>query len=379
MVAIFTPLSVYFLLKTKSAFNSARSLRWGALAGLSLTLVGIANPVVFVLLGLTVLTLALANFGRAFALLISLLPGIALLAPWFFATSSTDLALFALTSSNRSELPDYLLWYVAVLGLLLVIAAALGRVLLALAVAVSSAVLIGADRLLGFSFAEISSLLALGTVLLLVEVIQKIKKRQVKLAIAAGLSLGLAASGVVFGAMATRPLQVEDLSAPALVVAQADAEPSTRTLVISFEQAVNVDLVWGDGRSADERSVLYSALGAESSIKQPLAELTAQLVAANPAAVGTLLADLGIDFVLVVGSDPQALSTKAAVSGMEYFQIAGESSFGSLFRVTSERNEPVVEISAANRNWQLASLALFGLLLIPTPAVIRGYRRKAVK
>jgi GT2 family glycosyltransferase len=379
VVAIFTPLSVYFLLKTKSAFNSARSLRWGTLAGLSLALVGIANPVVFVLLGLTVLTLALANFGRAFALLISLLPGIALLAPWFFATSSTDLALFALTSSNRSELPDYLLWYVAVLGLLLVIAAALGRVLLALAVAVSSAILIGADRLLGFSFAEISSLLALGTVLLLVEVLQKIKKRQVKLAIAAGLSLGLAASGVVFGAMATRPLQVEDLSAPALVVAQADAEPSTRTLVISFEQAVNVDLVWGDGRSADERSVLYSALGAESSIKQPLAELTAQLVAANPAAVGTLLADLGIDFVLVVGSDPQALSTKAAVSGMEYFQIAGESSFGSLFRVTSERNEPVVEISAANRNWQLASFALFGLLLIPTPAVIRGYRRKAVK
>jgi hypothetical protein len=164
-----------------------------------------------------------------------------------------------------------------------------------------------------------------------------------------------------------------------LVVAQADAEPSTRTLVISFEQALNVDLVWGDGRSADERSVLYSALGAESSIKQPLAELTAQLVAANPAAVGTLLADLGIDFVLVVGSDPQALSTKAAVSGMEYFQIAGESSFGSLFRVTSERNEPVVEISASNRNWQLATLALFGLLLIPTPAVIRGYRRKAVK
>ena len=379
VVAIFTPLSAYFLLKAKSAFNSARSWRWGALAGLSLALVGIANPIVFVLLGLVAIAFALANLGRAFALLISLLPGIALLAPWFIATNNTDLALFALTSSNRSELPDYLLWYVAVLGLLVVIAAALGRALLALAIAVSSAVLIGADRLLGFLFAEISSLLALGTVLLLVEVIQKIKKRQIKLAIAAGLSLGLATSGVVFGAMATRPLQVEDLSAPALVVAQADAEPSTRTLVISFEQALNVDLVWGDGRSADERSVLYSALGAESSIKQPLAELTAQLVAANPAAVGTLLSDLGIDFVLVVGSDPQALSTKAAVSGMEYFQIAGESSFGSLFRVTSEHNEPVVEISASNRNWQLATLAIFGLLLIPTPAVIRGYRRKAVK
>lgn len=379
VVAIFTLLSLYLLLKTKSAFNSARAWRWGALAGLSMALVGIANPVVFVLLGLIAISLAAANLSRAIALVASLLPAFALLTPWFIATISTDLALFALTSSSRSELPDYLLWYAASLGIFVVLAAVIGSSLLAFAVAGICAVLIASDRLLGFSFAEVSALLSLGIVLLLVEVVQRIKKRQMKLAFSALLSVGLGASAVVFGAMATRPLQVEDLSAPALVVAQADAESSTRTLVISFDQAVNADLVWGDGRSADERSVLYSALGAESSIKEPLADLTAQLVAANPAAVGTLLAELGIDFVLVVGSDPLALATKASVSGMEYFQIAGESSFGSLFRVTSARTEPSVEILTSNRNWQLAILALYGLLAIPTPAAIRGYRRKAVK
>ena len=102
-------------------------------------------------------------------------------------------------------------------------------------------------------------------------------------------------------------------------------------------------------------------------------------MAANPAAVGNLLSELGIDFVLVVGYQPQALATKAAVTGMEYFQIAGESEFGSLFRVTSERSEPVIEVSSSNRGWQLALLAIYGLILIPTSAVVRGYRRREVK
>jgi hypothetical protein len=114
-------------------------------------------------------------------------------------------------------------------------------------------------------------------------------------------------------------------------------------------------------------------------VEQPLAELTAQLVAANPAAVGALLTELGIDFVLVVGSDPVALATKASVSGMEYFQVAGESKFGSLFRVIGAEDEPALEIPAANRDWQVAVLAIFALLAIPTPAAIRGYRRRVAK
>ncbi|CAB4574579.1 unannotated protein [freshwater metagenome] len=167
--------------------------------------------------------------------------------------------------------------------------------------------------------------------------------------------------------------------APALVVAQADAESSTRTLLISFEPSLTADLIWGDGRSVDEESVLYSALGAESELKLQLANLTAQLVAANPAEVGALLDDLGIDFVLVAGNSAQALSTKASVSGMEFFQISGDSQFGSLFRVTTPVSQPVFAASAMFRDAQLAILGLFALLVIPTPATIRGYRRRGVR
>ena len=379
VVVIFVPLSLYFLLKTKTAFNSARALRWGALSSLSLALVGIANPIVFGLLAVVVVGLAASYIRRVVSLLLSLVPALALLLPWFVATSSKNLALFALTSSNRSELPDYLIWYLASLGLLVVLAAALRRSALSLSVAVFAGALLALERALGFSFAEVSALLVLGSVALLVEVMEKLKPRQLKIALAAALAAGFAASAVVFGFMANRPLQGEDLSAPALVVAQADAQASTRTLVISFDEAIYADLIWGDGRSADERSVLYSALSADSGVEQPLAELTAQLVAANPAAVGALLTELGIDFVLVVGSDPVALATKASVSGMEYFQVAGESKFGSLFRVIDAKDEPALEIPAAYRDWQVAVLAIFALLAIPTPAAIRGYRRRVAK
>lgn len=379
VVLIFTPLTFYLLLKCRDSFNSARAWRWGALAGLSGALVAISNPVVFILLGLAVVALVATNLAKALPLLISLIPGTALLMPWFIATSALDSALFALTSSNRSVVTDQLIWYVVVLGLALVLAAALGRALHSLATASLTALFIAADRILGYSFAEVAGLLSLAIVLLLVFVFQGIKKRQLKIAGAALLAAGVATSAVLFGVMSVKPQQIEDLSAPALVVAQADAEFSTRTLVIRFDEAIESELVWGDGRSADERSALYLAFGAQSTIKEPLADLTAQLVAANPAAVGSLVSELGIDFVLVVGSQPQALATKAAVTGMEYFQIAGESEFGSLFRVTSERSEPEVEISSSNRGWQLALLAIYGLLLIPTSAVVRGYRRREVK
>ena len=379
VVLIFTPLSFYLLLKCRDSFNSARAWRWGALAGLSGALVAISNPVVFILLGLAVVSLVATNLAKALPLLISLIPGAALLMPWFVATISLDPALFVLTSSNRSEAADSLIWYVMALGLSLVVAAVLGRALPSLATAALSALLIAADRIFGHSFAEVAGLLSLAIVLLLVYLFQGIKARQLKIAGATVLAAGVATSAVLFGVMSVKPQQIEDLSAPALVVAQADAEISTRTLVIRFDEAIESELVWGDGRSADERSVLYSAFGDQSAIKQSLANLTAQLVAASPAVVGTLVAELGIDFVLVVGSQPQALATKAAVTGMEYFQIAGESEFGSLFRVTSERSEPVVEIYSGNRGWQLGLLAIYGLLLIPTSAVVRGYRRREVK
>jgi hypothetical protein len=64
---------------------------------------------------------------------------------------------------------------------------------------------------------------------------------------------------------------------------------------------------------------------------------------------------------------------------MEFFQVAGESEFGSLFRVTTAVSQPKTEITWLYSDWQLAILGLFALLAIPTPATIRGYRRKVSK
>jgi hypothetical protein len=270
------------------------------------------------------------------------------------------------------------MWHVIALAVALVLAGFASRPIPIIATAFSLAALVAADRALGFGFAELSALLSLGVLLLLLLFVD-FASRQVKVAIAAVVSLSLAVSAVLFGFMAQHPLQVEDLSAPALVVAQADAESATRTLVISFDQEIQAYLVWGDGRSADERSVLYSTLGASSQIEQSIADLTAQLIAANPARVGQLLSELGIDFVLVQGSDPTALATRASIAGMEFFQISGDSGFGSLFRVTTSVEQPSIEIPANGRNWQLAALGIFLLLSVPTPATIRGNRRKVAR
>ncbi len=377
VVSVFTPLSIYLLMKAKSAFNSARTLRWIALAGLSMALVAIANPVVFLLLIVFVSALVLQN-PRKFYLAVSATPAISLLLPWLMATANTNPALIFLTSSSRTDTGDQVIWHVITLAVALVLAGFANRPLPILATAFSLCALVSADRILGFGFSELSALLSLGVLLLLLLFVD-FASREVKVATAAVVSVSLAVSAVSFGFMAQRPLQVEDLSAPALVVAQADAEGATRTLVISFDQEIHADLVWGDGRSADERSVLYSTLGASSQIEQSIADLTAQLIAANPARVGQLLSELGIDFVLVQGNDSTALATRASIAGMEFFQISGDSAFGSLFRVTTAVEQPTTEIPADNRNWQLAALALFLLLSVPTPATIRGYRRRVAR
>ena len=378
-VVVFAPLTVYLLLKASTAFNVPRSWRWAALAGLTASIVGVANPVVFALIFALAVVVALRNLSSAPQLLASFVPGASLLTPWVIATGKVEPALVALTSSARSVAPDHSNWYLVGLAVLVVIVSLRAKAFLALGCATLVAGLVAIDRVMGYGFVEVSALISLAMAALLAAALDPIKLKRMRVVVASMAAASVLTSAVLFGALAQRPAQGEDLSAPALVVAQADAESVTRTLVISFDPELSVDYVWGDGRSADERSVLYSYIGARSDLKQNLADLTAQLVAANPEVVGGLLEELGIDFVLVNGETAQALSAKAAVSGMEFFQVAGESEFGSLFRVTTAVSQPKTEITWLYSDWQLAILGLFALLAIPTPATIRGYRRKVSK
>lgn len=76
---------------------------------------------------------------------------------------------------------------------------------------------------------------------------------------------------------------------------------------MSFDKGVVADLVWGDGRSVDEKSVAYEALRPSSMLATPIANLSAQLAAGNSDGVRELLQLLGVDFVVVEGSNSQAL------------------------------------------------------------------------
>jgi hypothetical protein len=215
----------------------------------------------------------------------------------------------------------------------------------------------------------------LGSVVLLVSALSRLRRTGLRSLSALSLIGLLSASTFIFAIQADRSRTIEELTAPAMVVAQADVDSGTRTLFLSFEDAVVADLVWGDGRSVDERSVAYEALRPSSSLTTPIANLTAQLMAGNSDGVRELLELLGVDFVVVEGTTSQSLATRASISGMPYFQVSGESRFGALYRVNFETS--VVEFEPSySRDLPLGVLAAYLLLAVPTPATVLGRRRK---
>lgn len=377
VVAVFLPLTLYFVWQNYQAFNSARSWRWGALAGLSAALIAISNPLIFALAIVFAVGLGLARIGKLLPLLLTAIPGSVLLLPWFM-TIWPRLDLFVQTSSARFDSGDFAFWPAIALAVAVLIASIAGRLGLALASALFAALAMAAGNLLGFDSSELPALLTLLAVALLVAALDATQRKSILVPGSLFAIAGIAASTFFYGVNVERLRQTDDLAAPALVVAQADVASETRTLVLTFDDKVAADLVWGDGRSVDERSVLYRFVANESIIANDLAELTGQLVAANSESVDQLLSKLGINFVIVQGNEAQALSTKAALASMPYFQISGDSAFGSLFRVTIEVSNANYERSA-DRTVPLSILAAHLLLAIPTPATIRGYRRRGRK
>ena len=108
--------------------------------------------------------------------------------------------------------------------------------------------------------------------------------------------------------------------------------------------------------------------------------MTGSLVAGNPEGVEEYLSALGIDFVLLDGVQAEMVaSATVAIDSMTILQNAGDTNFGQLWQVQSARaNYPEPPESSPAKNIQLAILASFLLLAIPTPASIRGSRRTEV-
>jgi hypothetical protein len=302
------------------------------------------------------------------------LPGAVLLYPWALATIPRfDLLLT--TSAFRLTEQDLSIWPVVLLTAAVLLASIAKAQLPALTTAALGTTLIAIESFSGVALAETGALFGLGTLLLLLLAMSQLRAKALRfLAVVVTLAL-IATSGYFFGLIPKRALQSTDLAAPALVVAQADVDAQTRTLLIEFEDGLSADLVWGDGRSLDEVSVLYEALRPDSKLSEPIAKLTAQLAAGNSVDVERLLKEVGVDFVLISGKTSEALATAAGVSAMPYFQLSGESELGLLFRVNFETTISLPE-AETHREPGLAALAVFLLLALPTPATIRGYRRR---
>jgi hypothetical protein len=165
---------------------------------------------------------------------------------------------------------------------------------------------------------------------------------------------------------------------PALVVAQSNVEAGQlRTLKITAgQESVEAELVWGDGLFLEEQG-LASRYEVADLDREPLAALAGSLVAGNPQGVEEALEAAGVTFILLTSSDANLLSQlEVGVGSMEFLQPAGKSEFGLLWQTgldsvalakTSEPHE--------GRDVQLAVLAAFLLLALPTPSAIRGSRR----
>jgi hypothetical protein len=174
--------------------------------------------------------------------------------------------------------------------------------------------------------------------------------------------------------------QASNRLVPALVVALADVEPEVRTLRLVVADQIEADFIWGDGRSQDEKNLIYSALSPQTELSGRLAQLAGSVVAGNPAGVQSLLSVTSTDFVLIARESPNYQQAVVAISTMTLFQASGESEFGALFRVLEPSNAAAeAEADLGYRQLQLGVLAAFLLIAIPTPATIRGYRRKVVE
>lgn len=366
--------SIYFLNQSVTAFNAARAWRWMALAGFSSALVAISSPLAFALLLPLTIWIGESRPKRLAISLWFLIPGSFLLAPWLAAGLSLDSAT---TSAARVEIlpPDLWQWVLlGVLAIMTVAAFALGRVVVLTGLLLSGAVILLITRLdLFASLGELWVLLLLLLVLGASEFLDRLPGKA-QLALGGAVISGALASGVMFSALSAPKFEfVSDRQLPALVVALADVDSGTRTLVIELGEVPVADLVWGDGRSQEEIALRYNPV-AKSQFKTLLATLTGSLLAGNPSGVPQILSASSVDFVLLRGDTGELSAARVAVASTALFQESGETDFGVLFRVL-EPNTLNLETQHPFRQSQLAVLAAFLLLALPTPATIRGYRR----
>jgi hypothetical protein len=316
-----------------------------------------------------------------------LLPGVALLTPWF--QHLIELGAFeflSVTSSSTAQpivLYDDLGWLITLGGLGVIgiagsilrlrVSGPLWALSLALLLASSYQPVAGSESVLIALMAVLVVLVALS--------LESIKLDWLRVTAVSTLLVTALASGVLFGAMQPRNFEFGiERQVPALILAAADVEAEVRTLKIVVSGGViSGELIWGDGRSQEEFSLLYDYFRPESEFDSQVAQLTGSLIAGNPEGVEELVRALGVDFVLVQSDADSSGQLKIAIDSLSLLQSSGETSFGSLWSVVN-RDQSTLQTKTSNplRDLQLLVIGAFGLLAVPTPASISGRKVRRV-
>ena len=366
-----------FALRAFDAYNSARAWRWVGLTGLALAILASLSTLLFALIGLLVLSLSFARPRRLFILIWALVPGVALLYPWAnFAIHTNSFELLT-TSSAFAAAPQSLnLVDLIVLGLIALMAIASWFKVESARVAwlwVFAIVALAASWYQPIASSRPLVLASILALLLAAAAWLATTKAKVLKVTAASIGSGLAlASVVVYGPLnQVDPAWSDTRVMPALVVAASELDAGVRTLVIDASDVISADYVWNSGLTLERVSISNNFISQDGEVAGQLAQAAGNLIAGNTEGFNQVTEELRVDFVLVKGSNTEVLTAVAAIEGL---QPAGESEFGSLFRVENPATGTVA-IDDGMRDYQLVILAIYGLLAIPTRASIRGYRR----
>ena len=380
---VFLPWTLYFLTKAAHAFNLARAWRWMGLAGLTGSLIAISSPTLFGFVILVSIGLGAQRIRRLGVLIWFFVPGTVLLVPWVqFAVSEGQLAFVSVVSTaqlGRIEPYENPVWLIPLLTLgILGVLGAMARLNVGIPLLVLSLGLLFASSYQPIAGSQVLLFGLLLSLLMLTGLgLDQLSSSKLRVAGAMALVATSLVSGAFFGLGQPRNYEFGvERQVPALVMAASDVSDGIRTLMLDLsDDEVTSELIWGDGRTLEERSVLYQYLRPETDIDAQLAQLSGSLIAGNPDGIAQLNAVLGVDFVLLQGQGEFAQQAKVALDSMTILQPAGETGYGQLWSFVQTNSIPSLYLASNPlRELQLAMLLAFALLAIPTPGSISGRR-----
>lgn len=368
----------FFLIRGFMATNSARSWRRVGLAGLALAVTAVSTPLGFGVMLILIIGLGFRFWRKAGILVWAATPGLALIAPWILAIDQIGWLWLTTSSAAAGPIPIETSYPLAAFLALAIGAFYLARLSLVIPVFGFASLSFFAAWLQPvssgmalLSFASVCLVLGAGMLL------DNLAGRKVVAALGfIALSASIGSAGYLVNA--TDSFDTRDArQLPALVVAAAEQSNSVRTLVLEVGDGIQASLIWGDGRSLEERSVLVEYLSPSTALlNDQIAELSARLIAGNPIGVAELSEKIGVNFVLLADDESRELSSIASgISAIPSFQPAGETPFGNLWSTGVVLGVDTPSPANIQRDFQLGLLVAFVLLAIPTRASVTGAKR----